>query len=67
MRPADEESDLALDYVVLAVEDDPEQTLVIYTPEPASPTAEALDILASWTGTSPTGRPAPEQTPDRAG
>ncbi|WSA74709.1 helix-turn-helix transcriptional regulator [Streptomyces sp. NBC_01799] len=59
--------DLALDYVVLAVEDDPEQTLVIYTPEPASPTAEALNILASWTGTSPTGRPAPDQAPNTAG
>ncbi|QCD58741.1 helix-turn-helix transcriptional regulator [Streptomyces hawaiiensis] len=46
--------DLTLDYVVLAVEGDPEQTLVIYTPEPASPSAEALDILASWTSTSTT-------------
>ena len=27
----------SLDYVVLAVEGDPEQTLVVYTPEPASP------------------------------
>jgi hypothetical protein len=47
--------DLALDYVVLAVEGDPEQTLVIYTPEPGSPSAEALAILASWTG-APTAR-----------
>ncbi|MDL5206608.1 helix-turn-helix transcriptional regulator [Streptomyces sp. ALI-76-A] len=44
--------DLTLDYVVLAVEGDPEQTLVIYTPEPASRSAEALNILASWTSTS---------------
>ncbi|MET9501978.1 helix-turn-helix transcriptional regulator [Streptomyces sp. NPDC006622] len=44
--------DLTLDYVVLAVEGDPEQSLVVYTPEPASRSAEALDILASWTSTS---------------
>ncbi|MGC9499309.1 helix-turn-helix transcriptional regulator [Streptomyces sp. WG7] len=47
--------DLTLDYLVLAVEGDPEQTLTIYTPEPASPSAEALSLLASWTGTSATG------------
>ncbi|MFG2416720.1 helix-turn-helix domain-containing protein [Streptomyces goshikiensis] len=52
--------DLTLDYVVLAAEDDPEQSLAIYTPEPASPSAEALGILASWTSTSTTA--APEQT-----
>ncbi|MFJ5304400.1 helix-turn-helix transcriptional regulator [Streptomyces sp. NPDC088350] len=44
--------DLTLDYVVLAVEGDPDQNLTILTPEPASPSAEALDILASWTHTS---------------
>jgi hypothetical protein len=44
--------ELTLDYVVLAAEDDPEQALVIYTPEPASPSAEAISILASWTSTS---------------
>ncbi|WP_086732805.1 helix-turn-helix transcriptional regulator, partial [Streptomyces glaucescens] len=32
--------DLILDYLVLTVEGDPEQTLTIYTPEPASPSAE---------------------------
>ncbi|MFE8978558.1 helix-turn-helix transcriptional regulator [Streptomyces cyaneofuscatus] len=54
--------DLTLDYLVLAVEGDPEQTLTIYTPEPASPSAEALGLLASWTGT-PVFRPqAPEET-----
>ncbi|MFF7856234.1 helix-turn-helix domain-containing protein [Streptomyces sp. NPDC007904] len=53
--------DLALDYVVLAAEDDPEQSLAIYTPEPASPSAEALGILASWTSTT-TAAPTPEQT-----
>jgi transcriptional regulator with XRE-family HTH domain len=59
--------DLTLDYVALAVEDDPDQTLVIYTPEPASPSAEALSILASWTGTSTTGPRASEQTHKPAG
>ncbi len=54
--------DLTLDYLVLAVEGDPEQTLVIYTPEPASPSAEALDILASWTTTSTAGPHAPKET-----
>lgn len=42
--------DLTLDYVVLAVEGDPDQTLILYTPEPASPSAEALGILAGRTG-----------------
>uniref|UniRef100_UPI002F917451 helix-turn-helix transcriptional regulator n=1 Tax=Streptomyces sp. NBC_01562 TaxID=2975879 RepID=UPI002F917451 len=44
--------DLTLDYVVLAVEGDPDQNLTILTPEPASPSVEALAILASWTHTS---------------
>ncbi|MBZ3905426.1 helix-turn-helix transcriptional regulator [Streptomyces griseiscabiei] len=53
--------DLTLDYVVLAVEGDADQTLIIYTPEPASPSAEAIGILASWTDT-PTATPlTPEQ------
>ena len=34
---------------------DPEQRLVVYTVEPASPTAAALALLASWTG-DPAGR-----------
>ncbi|MCG8969607.1 MULTISPECIES: helix-turn-helix transcriptional regulator [Streptomyces] len=59
--------DLTLDYVVLAVEGDPDQTLVIYTPEPASPSAEALSILASWTGTSATDPRTANQTHKPAG
>jgi transcriptional regulator with XRE-family HTH domain len=59
--------DLTLDYVALAVEGDPDQTLVIYTPEPASSSAEALSILASWTGTSTTGPRTSEQTHKPAG
>ena len=53
--------DITLDYVVMAVEGDPDQALVILTPEPASPSSEALAILASWTST-PLTRPHPEQT-----
>jgi transcriptional regulator with XRE-family HTH domain len=59
--------DLTLDYVVLAVEGDPEQSLVIYTPEPASPTAEALDILASWTTRPTTSHHTTGQTHNPAG
>lgn len=45
----------------------PDQSLVILTPEPASPSAEALSILASWTG-APASAPAPaEDTRDPAG
>jgi transcriptional regulator with XRE-family HTH domain len=54
--------DLTLDYVALVVEGDPDQTLVVLTPEPASPSAEAIDILASWTTTSATSPHATEQT-----
>ncbi|MEU0164299.1 helix-turn-helix transcriptional regulator [Streptomyces iakyrus] len=58
--------DLTLDYLVLAVEGDPEQTLTLYTPEPASPSAEALDLLAGWTGPSATAPNAREGTTDSA-
>lgn len=54
---------LTLDYVVLAVEGDPDQSLVILTPEPASPSAEALGILASWTSTD-TGGPRTSDEPN---
>ncbi|KMS80591.1 XRE family transcriptional regulator [Streptomyces leeuwenhoekii] len=54
--------DLTFDYLVLAVEGDPEQTLTLYTPEPASPSAEALALLASWTGTSASRTQASEET-----
>ncbi|MGK5555050.1 helix-turn-helix transcriptional regulator [Actinomadura kijaniata] len=54
--------DLTLDYVGLAVEGDPDQALIILTPEPASPSAEAIGLLASWTATSTTRPPAPEKT-----
>ncbi|MEV6804351.1 helix-turn-helix transcriptional regulator [Streptomyces sp. NPDC051132] len=40
---------LALPYETLTVPSDPEQTLVVYTPEPGSETAERLALLGSWT------------------
>ena len=38
---------------------DPGLTLTIYAAEPASPTARALDLLASWTCTTAHTRPSP--------
>ncbi|MFF9626813.1 helix-turn-helix transcriptional regulator [Streptomyces griseosporeus] len=40
---------LTLPYETLTVPADPEQTIVVYTPEPASETAERLALLGSWT------------------
>jgi hypothetical protein len=31
---------------------DPSQVLLTYTAEPSSPTQDALNLLASWTGTN---------------
>ncbi|MFG3010526.1 helix-turn-helix transcriptional regulator [Streptomyces cinerochromogenes] len=39
---------LTLPYETLAVPADPEQTIVVYTPEPGSETAERLALLGSW-------------------
>lgn len=60
--------DLALDYEVLQVAGDPEQVLVVYTPEPASPSAEALALLGSWTTgpAAPLARPATTEPQDPA-
>ncbi|MFD3584853.1 helix-turn-helix transcriptional regulator [Streptomyces sp. NPDC058683] len=55
--------DLTLEYVVLAVEGDPDQTLIVYTPEPASPSAEAIGILASWTHSTTGSHAAPDASP----
>jgi transcriptional regulator with XRE-family HTH domain len=41
--------DLTLDFERLELDTDPGQRLVIYSAEPASPTRERLDLLASWT------------------
>ncbi|MGW2700615.1 helix-turn-helix transcriptional regulator [Streptomyces sp. NPDC001340] len=39
---------LTLPYETLTVPADPEQTIVVYTPEPGSETAERLALLGSW-------------------
>jgi transcriptional regulator with XRE-family HTH domain len=53
--------DLDLTYEALDITSDAGQTLLVYTAEPATPTADALQLLASWTaadarstGTNPT-------------
>ncbi|MFF3874539.1 helix-turn-helix transcriptional regulator [Streptomyces sp. NPDC001978] len=58
--------DLALEFEVLQVVDEPEQYLVLYTPEPASPSAETLALLGSWTGTAATAE-LPDREPRRTG
>ncbi|MFE4964433.1 hypothetical protein [Streptomyces sp. NPDC056660] len=59
--------DLTLEYVVLAVEGDPDQTLIVYTPEPASPSADAIGILASWTHSTTGLHAAPDASHHPAG
>ena len=49
--------DLELFYESVDMVSDPGLTLTLYVAEPASPTAHALDLLASWTA---------EQVPDAA-
>ncbi|MFI8189896.1 helix-turn-helix transcriptional regulator [Streptomyces sp. NPDC085946] len=44
---------LVLPYESLTVQAEPEQTIVAYTPEPGSETAERLALLASWTSAAP--------------
>ncbi|MFJ1972227.1 helix-turn-helix domain-containing protein [Streptomyces sp. NPDC087903] len=54
--------ELALQFESLRLPDDSEQSVVIYHAEPASPSADALRLLASWGADatrSGTGRPAP--------
>lgn len=43
--------DLTLDFESLDLPGDPGQTLNVYTPQPNSPSHEALNLLASWTST----------------
>jgi hypothetical protein len=47
---------LTLPYETLTVPADPEQTIVVHTPEPGSETAERPTLLGSWA----TVRPAEE-------
>nr|WSY54387.1 helix-turn-helix transcriptional regulator [Streptomyces sp. NBC_00886] len=46
---------LTLPYETLAVPGELEQTIVVYTPQPGSETAERLALLGSWATTGPTG------------
>jgi len=43
--------DLDLTYEVLDLPSDPGLTLIVYTAEPGTPTADALTLLASWSAT----------------
>jgi transcriptional regulator with XRE-family HTH domain len=49
--------DLTLAYEALELPGDSGQRILVYTAEPGSPSAEALDLLASWTAT-PTTSPS---------
>ncbi|MFJ7078334.1 helix-turn-helix transcriptional regulator [Streptomyces sp. NPDC098781] len=42
---------LTLPYETMTVQPDPDQTMVVYTPEPGSDTAEKLALLGSWAAT----------------
>jgi len=46
---------LTVGYEALTLPDDPDQTLFLYTVEPGSPSAEALELLSAWTLESPLG------------
>ena len=48
--------DLDLAYESVDMISDPGLTLTLYAAEPASPTAHALDLLASWTAVTANGR-----------
>jgi transcriptional regulator with XRE-family HTH domain len=50
---------LTLPYETLAVPGELDQTIVVYTPEPGSETAERLALLGSWATTGPTGSARP--------
>jgi transcriptional regulator with XRE-family HTH domain len=49
--------DLTLDFEALALPGDPGQTMLVYSAEPASPSHQALHLLASWAST-PQDEPA---------
>ncbi len=55
--------DLTLDYEALELAGDAGQRILVYNAEPASPSAESLDLLASWAAT-PASRLAFEVTDD---
>lgn len=55
--------DLELAYESVDMISDPGLTLTIYAAEPASPTAHALSLLASWTSTDAEPTPRPDAEP----
>ena len=48
--------DLSIDYETLSLPGDPDQTLFIYTTEPATSSRQALDLLVSWIQPAATSR-----------
>lgn len=52
--------EVVVDYETLLLPGDPDQTLFIFTTEPASPSRDALRLLASWAASGQV-RPDPEQ------
>lgn len=57
--------ELILAYESLQLTGDPGQQIVVYTAEPASPSQQALDLLASWTSTPSPSSPADHQLRER--
>ncbi|MCG7207227.1 helix-turn-helix transcriptional regulator [Streptomyces arenae] len=55
--------ELTLSYETLALPADPDQSIVLYTTEPGSASAETLRLLASWTTPANTPEAAPSQAP----
>jgi transcriptional regulator with XRE-family HTH domain len=56
--------DLDLGFEAMQLPVDAGLTLVIYTAQPGTPTATALQFLASWAGTQPTQEPLTAQAAD---
>jgi hypothetical protein len=55
--------DLTLTYEAMHLPNDPGQRILVYTAEPATPSAEALRLLASWTATADEGSTKPADRP----
>ncbi|MER5796119.1 helix-turn-helix transcriptional regulator [Streptomyces sp. NPDC001980] len=55
--------ELTLSYETLALPADPDQSIVLYTAEPGSASAETLRLLASWTTPASAPEAAPSQAP----
>jgi len=56
---------LELDFEMLHLPADPELAMLVYTPQPGTPSADALQLLASWAASQnhPDMTPAAEPTP----